>query len=77
LILVELSKEDIFNIHQLCKSKEDVALRSCAEGHLGKVWVDNADNPQIAISIVIENGATGGENAAAIAKKILEPYLKK
>lgn len=47
--MVELSKENIFKIHQLCKSKEDITLRSCVEGHLGKVWVDNDDNPQIAI----------------------------
>lgn len=36
-----------------------------------------ADNPQIAVSVIIENGETGGGKAAAAAKKIIEEYLKK
>ena len=34
------------------------------------------DNPKIAIAVLIENGGTGGENAAPIAGKIMKMYLK-
>lgn len=36
-----------------------------------------AKDPTIAVSVIIENGETGGGKAAAAAKKILEAYLKK
>lgn len=36
-----------------------------------------ADNPTIAVSVIVENGETGGGKAAAVAKKIIEEYLKK
>lgn len=36
-----------------------------------------ADNPQIAISVIVENGEIGGGKAAAVAKKVLEAYLKR
>lgn len=36
-----------------------------------------ADNPQIAVSVIIENGETGGGKAADAARKVIEEYLKK
>lgn len=36
-----------------------------------------ADNPKIALSIIMENGETGGGRAATVAKEIIRTYLKK
>lgn len=36
-----------------------------------------ADNPEIAIAVVIENGGLGGKKAAEAASKVLSSYLKK
>ena len=35
-----------------------------------------ADNPKIAIAVIIENGGVGGVKAAQAAKEVLESYLK-
>jgi len=35
-----------------------------------------ADNPQIAIAVIVENGGSGGQVAAPIARKILEQALR-
>lgn len=51
--MLELSKESMFKIHPLCNN-DDVVLRSCLEGHTGKVWVNNEDNPQIAIVVAVD-----------------------
>jgi len=34
-----------------------------------------ADRPQIAIAVIVENGGSGGSNAAPIARKIFDAYL--
>lgn len=36
-----------------------------------------ADNPQIAVSVIVENGGYGGVKAAGIARQVLKEYLKK
>lgn len=36
-----------------------------------------ADDPQIAVSVLIEHGGHGGGAAAPVAKKVIEEYLKK
>lgn len=36
-----------------------------------------ADDPQIAIAVIVENGETGGGKAAAISREILKLYLNK
>lgn len=36
-----------------------------------------ADDPKIAISVIVENGETGGGKAAAVAREIIKEYLKK
>lgn len=36
-----------------------------------------ADNPQIAIAIIVENGETGGGKAAAISRDLLKMYISK
>jgi penicillin-binding protein 2 len=35
-----------------------------------------ADNPQIAIAVVVEHGGFGGQVAAPIAKSLLEAWFK-
>lgn len=36
-----------------------------------------AEDPVIAISVIVENGETGGGKAASVAKKVIEAYLNK
>ena len=35
-----------------------------------------ADNPQIAVAVVVENGGSGSRTAAPIARKVMDHYLK-
>lgn len=36
-----------------------------------------ADNPKIAVAVIVENGGLGGKKAASAAQKVMENYLKK
>lgn len=36
-----------------------------------------ADNPQIAVAVIVENGGTGGKRAASIARDVIKEYLNK
>ncbi len=35
-----------------------------------------SENPEIAITVLVENGGNGGKTAAPLAKKIAEAYIK-
>ena len=48
-----------------------------AEDHAWFVAMAPADNPQIVVSVLIENGGHGGSVAAPVAREIIKEYLKK
>jgi penicillin-binding protein 2 len=35
-----------------------------------------ADNPEIAVAVIVEHGGHGGSAAAPLAKKVIETYLE-
>jgi penicillin-binding protein 2 len=35
-----------------------------------------ADDPQIAVAVIVEHGGHGGAAAAPVARKVIEEYLK-
>lgn len=47
------------------------------EPHSWFVAFAPADNPKIAVAVIVENGGTGGGKAAEAARKIIKAYLKK
>jgi len=65
----------VFNIKQNAKYNEndiDFKLRD----HALFISFAPADNPRIAVAVVVENGGHGGSVAAPIAGKIIKRYLK-
>ena len=36
-----------------------------------------AQNPKIAVAVIIENGGLGGKKAAEVAREVIKQYLKK
>lgn len=65
----------VFNIKQNAKYNEndiDFKLRD----HALFISFAPADNPKIAVAVVVENGGHGGSVAAPIAGKIIKQYLK-
>lgn len=55
--------------------KEEIALR--LRDHALFIMFAPADDPQIAISVIVENGGSGGYTAAPVARAILDEFLKK
>lgn len=53
---------------------QDAAM---GETHSWFVAFAPAENPQIAIAVIVENGGTGGTKAAGIARDVLKSYFKK
>lgn len=47
------------------------------EPHSWFVAFAPADEPEIAVAVIVENGGKGGGKAAEVAKKIIKAYLKK
>ncbi len=54
--------------------KEEVAER--LRDHALFIAFAPIDNPQIAIAVVVENGGSGGDVAAPIARQVMDSYLK-
>ena len=65
---------------QLISTKErrskDKDISNEIRDHAWFVAVAPADNPKIALSIIIEHGGHGGSTAAPIAAKIISEYLR-
>jgi penicillin-binding protein 2 len=55
--------------------KTGTAQNPQGEDHAWFVTYAPADNPEIAIAIIVENGGGGGLNAVPVAKKIYETYF--
>ena len=55
--------------------KTGTAQNPQGEDHAWFVSYAPADNPEIAIAVIVENGGGGGLNAVPIAKKIYEAYF--
>ena len=53
--------------------KEDVAKKN--RDHALFIAYAPADDPQIAIAVVVENGGHGGSAAAPVARKVMDAYL--
>lgn len=67
---------------QLRKTEEDEdgnVKKSSGKLNDNAVYVGYApsDVPEIAISVVTENGGHGGESAAPVARKVLDAYFAK
>jgi penicillin-binding protein 2 len=55
--------------------KEDVALR--LRDHALFIAFAPADDPQIAIAVIVENGGSGGLTAARVARAVMDKFLSK
>jgi penicillin-binding protein 2 len=55
--------------------KTGTAQNSQGDGHSWFISYAPADNPEIAVAVIIENGGSGGLNAVPIGKKIYEEYF--
>ena len=54
-------------------------LQTSKFGHMDHAWFTAyypAENPQIALTVLVEHGGKGGSVAAPIAKKLIESYIK-
>jgi penicillin-binding protein 2 len=51
-------------------------LSSATQDHAWFIAYAPADNPQIAVAVLVEHGGHGGSAAAPIARKVIEEYLK-
>ncbi len=59
------------------KVKEKIINKTNIEHHAWFVGFAPVDNPEIAFSVIIEHGGSGGAVAAPVAKNILEGYIIK
>jgi len=64
----------VFSVAQDASYKED-ELEERLKDHALFMSFAPADNPKIAIAVVVENGGHGGSVAAPIAGKVIEAYL--
>lgn len=79
--MIELLKEEMYCLNQLCEEQLNVELRSCIEGNMGRAWVDRKDKPSIAIVVVADFcfllGCTEDKSYEAAMKELLEQYKRK
>lgn len=52
--MIELLKNERAPLQNLCLGKSDVELFSCIEGNAGQVWVNNKENPTLAIILIAD-----------------------
>jgi penicillin-binding protein 2 len=64
--VVSMKQNETYNAKKLAKDKHDHALF---------VAFAPTDDPQIAISVIVEHGGHGGSTAAPIARRIMDAYL--
>lgn len=64
--VVSMKQNEVYNEKRLSKDKHDHALF---------VAFAPTDDPQIAVSVIVEHGGHGGSTAAPIAKLIMDAYL--
>jgi penicillin-binding protein 2 len=62
----------------IAQDEEYDASKLSKENHDNAMYVGYApyDKPQITVTVVFENAGGGGSNAAPIARKIMDNYLK-
>lgn len=65
----------VFNIKQEAKYNEN-AIDFKLRDHALFIAFAPADNPKIAVAVVVENGGHGGSVAAPIAEKVISQYLE-
>jgi penicillin-binding protein 2 len=65
----------VFNIKQEAKYNEN-AIDFKLRDHALFIAFAPAENPKIAIAVIVENGGHGGSVAAPIAGKVIEQYLE-
>jgi GNAT superfamily N-acetyltransferase len=80
--MLELSKNQMHCLSQLCYGKTDVELLACIEGNMGRAWVDNVDNPAIGVVKVADFCFLLGQvqlvkDEEAAIKSLLETYKGK
>ena len=63
-----VKQDEVYNAKELDKSLRDHALF---------IAFAPADNPQIAVAVIVEHGGHGGSIAAPIARKVMDYYLLK
>jgi GNAT superfamily N-acetyltransferase len=52
--MLELSKNEMYRLSQLCCGKTEVELLSCLEGNMGRAWVDTVTSPAVGIVIAAD-----------------------
>jgi penicillin-binding protein 2 len=65
----------VFNIKQEARYNEN-AIDFKLRDHALFIAFAPADNPKIAVAVVVENGGHGGSVAAPIADKVIQQYLE-
>jgi penicillin-binding protein 2 len=65
--VINIKQNTSYNEHQIDKKNRDHALF---------IAFAPADNPKIAIAVIVENGGHGGSVAAPIAAKVIKQYLR-
>jgi penicillin-binding protein 2 len=74
LIAGKTGTAQVFSVKQEEKySEEEIAFK--LRDHAMFIAFAPADNPQIAIAVIVENGGHGGSVAAPIAAKLIKKYL--
>lgn len=64
----------VFSVAQDEEYKEDEIPRELKD-HALFIAFAPVENPQIAVSVIVEHGGHGGSTAAPIAKKVMDHYL--
>ncbi len=65
--VINIKQNASYNEHQIDKKNRDHALF---------IAFAPADNPKIAVAVIVENGGHGGSVAAPIAAKVIKQYLR-
>lgn len=77
--MLKTSKEgtakSLYNDHYLIASKTGSAENGTGDAHAWYVGYAPADNPKIAIAVVVENVGSSSANAVPIAKELFDAYL--
>lgn len=76
-VVTEGTGTKLKNVKQKVAGKTGSADNSSGKAHAWFVGYAPYDDPQIVISVIVENVGTGSEYAVPIAKKVIEAYFSK
>lgn len=73
--MVELKKDEMIKIAPLFKNMHDTVILSCLQGHMGRAWTDNLENPKGAIIHVGTFCFIAGDDNSEQVSKLIEQIL--